>query len=159
MTLTAGEIMTKNVVTAKPEDNVTTVAKLLATHHVSAVPVCDASGAVVGLISEADLMRPLGTESISKRSWWLNLLADGTDLAPDFVDSIQVGKRGIADIMHTPVHTAPPETTIHDLADLFATHHVKRLPIVKDGKLVGIVSRADLIKAFAGMPDAVVEPI
>jgi CBS domain-containing protein len=149
--------MTTNVVTAKPDDTVAKVARLLSDHDISAVPICDAAGAVVGMVSEGDLIGPVGTTSSTKRSWWLNLLAEGTDLAPSFLDSIKVENRRVSDLMVTPVITAAPSMTVPELADLLMKYHIKRLPVVSDGKLVGIVSRANLIHAFARTPDAIAE--
>ncbi|HVY14115.1 MAG TPA: CBS domain-containing protein [Rhodopila sp.] len=157
--LTAADIMTRSVVCAKPNDTVAIVARLLSDHDISAVPVCDASGAVIGMISEGDLIAPVGEQNIARRTWWLGLLADGMDLAPSFLDCIKVENRSVGDLMVSPVITASPETTVPQLADLLVKHHVKRLPIVKDGKLVGIVSRADLVQAFARTPDAIVEAL
>jgi CBS domain-containing protein len=151
--------MTRNVMTAKPDDTVAKVARLLSDHGISAVPVCDAAGAVVGMVSEGDLIGPVGTTSSTKRSWWLNLLAEGTDLAPSFLDLIKVENRRVADLMVTPVITAAPSTTVPELADLLMKYHIKRLPVVSGGKLVGVVSRADLIHAFARTPDAIVESL
>jgi CBS domain-containing protein len=158
MSLTAADIMTKTVLTAKPDDTVAAVARLLSEHDISAVPVCDAHGAVVGMVSESDLLTPVGAESTAIRSRWLTLLAEGTDLAPDFVDYIGIGNRRIGDVMVKPVITATPDTGVPQLADLLVRHHIKRLPIVQGGRLVGLVARADLIRAFARNPDAVVEP-
>jgi CBS domain-containing protein len=159
MSLTAADIMTRNVVTAKPDDTIAKVARSLSDHGISAMPVCNATGAVIGMVSEGDLIAPVGTSSSTKRSWWLNLLADGTELAPSFLDCIKVENRRVGDLMVTPVITATPSTTIPELADLLMKHHIKRLPVVSDGKLVGIVSRANLIDAFVRTPDAVVEAL
>ena len=159
MSLTAADIMTRNVITAGPDDTVAKVARLLSDHNISAAPVCDANGAVAGMVSEGDLIEPVGTASATKRAWWLNLLAEGTDLAPSFLECIKVENRRIGDLMVTPVVTAEPGTTVPELADLLVQHHIKRLPIVQDGKIIGIVSRADLIRTFAQTPDAVLEAL
>jgi CBS domain-containing protein len=159
MTLYAAEIMTKDVVTAHPEDSVAKVARLLSDHGISALPICDAQGAVIGMLSEGDLIRPFGQSHALKRAWWLNLLADGTDLAPSFLECIKVENHPARDLMVTPVVTATPDTTVPELADLLSRHHIKRLPVVSDGKLVGIVSRADLVHAIARTPDAVAEAL
>lgn len=158
MSLTAADIMTKPVLTAKPDDTVATVARLLSEHDISAVPVCDAHGAVVGIVSESDLLSPVGTESTARRSRWLTLLAEGTDLAPAFVEYIGIGNKRIGDLMVKPVIIATADTSVPHLADMLVRHHIKRLPIVQDGRLLGIVSRANLIRAFARDPDVVVEP-
>jgi CBS domain-containing protein len=159
MTLTAAEIMTTKVVTARPEDSVARVARVLSDHEISALPVCDPQGVVIGMVSEGDLMRPFGKDTATKRAWWLNLLADGTDLAPSFLECLRAENRPARDLMVTPVITALPDAIISELAELLARHHIKRLPILRDGKLVGIVSRADVVRAIARTPDSVAEAL
>jgi CBS domain-containing protein len=159
MSLVAADIMTKDVVIARPDDTVAKIARLLCDHGISAVPICDAQGGVLGMLSEGDLIRPFGKEPASKRAWWLTLLAEGTDLAPSFLECIKVENHPARDMMVTPVIIASDDTTVPELADLLARHHVKRIPIVRDGKLVGIVSRADVVRAIAQTPDAVTEAI
>jgi CBS domain-containing protein len=159
MTLTAADIMTTKVVTARPDDAVAKVARLLGDHEISALPICDADGGVVGMLSEGDLIQPVEKEGVSKRAWWLNLLANGADLAPSFLECLRVENHLARDLMVTPVITASPDTSVPELADLLARNHIKRLPILRDGTLVGIVSRADLVHAIARTPDAVAEAI
>jgi CBS domain-containing protein len=157
MVLTAADIMTRDVVTARPEDPVAKVAQLLTDHEISALPVCDEQGRVLGMISEGNLMRPFGQENALKRAWWLNLLAEGTDLAPAFVDYIRLDHRMARDLMTAPVITAKDDADVPEVADLLARHRIKRVPVVHDGKLVGIVSRADVVRALARSPEALVE--
>jgi CBS domain-containing protein len=157
MSLSAADIMTREVVTARPEDPVSKVAGLLAEHAISAVPVCDAQGKVIGMVSEGDLMRPFREQSVKKRDWWLTLLADGTELAPSFLEYIRLDKRSARDLMVTPVVTAQENTNVPAIADLLARHGIKRVPILRGGKLVGIVSRADVVRALARSPAALVE--
>lgn len=148
-TVTAAAIMTRDVATVRPDDPVAKIARLLTERGISAVPVCDADGAVLGMISEGDLMRPFGKEHAWRRDWWLNLLSEGHDLAPEFLDYIRVDQRHARDLMAAPAITAPDSMALPELADLLAQHHIKRVPILHDGKLVGIVSRADIIRALA----------
>lgn len=155
----ASSIMTRDVVTARPDDAVAKVAKLLSDHEISAVPICDDQGRILGMLSEGDLMRPFGKENALKRAWWLNLLAEGTDLAPAFLDYIRMDNRRAHDLMVTPVITAPEDASVPELADLLARHRIKRVPITHDGRLVGIVSRADVVRALVRTPGAVAEPI
>ena len=159
MSLTAADIMTRDVVTARPENSVAEVAKLLTDHDISAVPVCVEQGKALGMVSEGDLMRPFGKENELKRAWWLNVLAEGTELAPAFVDYIRLDHRKARDLMVAPVITAAADASVPEVADLLARHRIKRVPIVRDGRLVGIVSRADVIRALANSPDDVVEPV
>jgi CBS domain-containing protein len=159
MTLTAADIMTTRVKTVGPDASVAEIARLLSDNQISAVPVCDAHGQVLGMLSEGDLLRPVGRHTADKRAWWLNLLAEGTDLAPSFLECISVENQRARNLMVAPVITASPDASVPELADLLVTNHIKRLPVVRDGKLVGIVSRADLITALARTPDAIVEAL
>jgi CBS domain-containing protein len=154
MTIDAASIMTRDVVTAGPEDTVARVAALLTEHEISAVPVCDKDGKLLGMLSEGDLMRPFGQENSLRRAWWLGMLAEGTDLAPEFLDYVRVDQRRAKDLMTTDVVSATERASAGEIADLLSKHRIKRVPIVRDGKLVGIVSRADLIRAIAGSPGA-----
>src|ERR1700748_991233 len=105
MSLLATDIMTNNVITARPNDTVASIARLLCDHGISAVPICDPQGAVLGMLSEGDLIRPFGKEPASKRAWWLTLLAEGSDLAPSFLEFIKVENHPARDLMVTPVIT------------------------------------------------------
>jgi CBS domain-containing protein len=153
--LRAVEIMTTNVKTVRPDDPVARIAQLLSDNDISAAPVCDEEGNVLGMVSEGDLLHPVGTDSATKRAWWLNLLAGGGDAAPSFLECISVANQRAHHLMVTPAITASVDTSVAELADLLWTHKIKRLPILRDGKLVGIVSRADLVRAMAKTPDAV----
>jgi CBS domain-containing protein len=157
--LDAASIMTRKVVTAHPSDTVARVARLLADNSISAVPVCDDSGGVLGMVSEGDLMRPFVNTNVKRRAWWLTLLADGTELAPEFVDYVRLDRHEVGDLMTRPVIAATDTASVTELAEQMVTHRIKRVPIVRDGKLIGIVSRADVIRAIAQSLDAVVEPV
>jgi signal-transduction protein with cAMP-binding, CBS, and nucleotidyltransferase domain len=106
------------------------------------------------MLSEGDLMRPFGAANEMRRAWWLGVLAEGTDLAPDFLDYIRVDRRSAHDLMTPDVVTATEQTSLSEIADLMSKHRIKRVPILTDGKLVGIVSRADVVRALAGLPGA-----
>jgi CBS domain-containing protein len=155
----AASIMTRGVITARPTDTVAQVARILAEHAISAVPVCDDNGAVLGMISEGDLMRPFVETNVKRRAWWLALLADGNDLAPEFLDHVRLDRHQIADLMTRPVITATETAHVTELAEQMVQRRIKRLPIVRGEKLVGIVSRADVIRAIAQSPDAVVQSV
>jgi CBS domain-containing protein len=152
MTVYAESIMTRTVVTAGPDDTVSAVAALFSKHGISAVPVCDKDGKLLGIISEGDLMRPFGEANKLRRDWWLGLLADGEELAPEFVDYMRQDRRRAADLMTKEVVTASEDTPVGRIADLLQSHRIKRVPIVRDGKVVGVVSRADVIRALARSP-------
>ena len=157
MPLDAAAIMTTNVITAAPDDTVARVARLLANNHISAVPVCDADDHVLGMLSEGDLMRPFASETELRRAWWLRMLSEGTDLAPEFLAYIRQDQRRAKDLMVSPTITVTEQTPAREVADLIMRHRIKRVPVLRDGKLVGVVSRADLIRAIAQTPDALSE--
>jgi CBS domain-containing protein len=153
MTISVGSIMTRNVITARPDDSVATVAALLSTHEISAVPVCDQDGKLLGIVSEGDLMQPFGQENALRRSWWLGMLAEGTELAPEFLDYVRLDHRRVDALMNAEVITASEQASAAEVADLLIKHRIKRVPVMRDGRMVGIVSRADLIRAMSGSSD------
>ena len=143
----AKDVMTTRVVTVDPETAVEDVARLLIERHVSGVPVVDAKGAIVGIVSEGDLMRRAesGTERRT-RSWWLSLFDDTTEAAAAYA---KARGRHARDVMTTEIVSVAPETPLGEIAELLERRHIKRVPVLKDGKLVGIVSRANLLQGLA----------
>src|SRR3546814_409732 len=127
------------------------VADILLTHGISAVPVLDGD-ALVGIVSEGDLIRrvEIGTAE-RRRSWWLRLITDNAILATEYVRSHATRVR---DIMTRKVVTVTEETLLADVADALERNRVKRIPVVRDGRMVGIVSRADLIQGLAATKTA-----
>jgi CBS domain-containing protein len=154
----AAEIMTRFVVTVSPNATMNEIAKTLAEHAISGVPVCEADGTLVGIITEGDLVRPLMRSRERRRDWWLRQLAEGTDLAPEFLNYVKGAGGSARELMRPDVITATETTQVGDLAELMMTHDIKRVPIVRDGKLTGIVTRADLVKTLARNPDALLNP-
>jgi CBS-domain-containing membrane protein len=142
----ARDVMVSPVVTVTPSTSVKDVAKLFLKHSFSAVPVVDDKGAIVGIVSETDLMSraEIGTER--QRSWWLRLLMDDRALAADYIKSHGVR---VAEVMTLDVITASPDAPLRDVATLLEKHSIKRVPIVENGHLVGILSRANLVQALA----------
>jgi len=159
MSVDAASIMTRDVITCGPDATVAEVAALLAGHDISAVPVCDKDGRLLGMLSEGDLMRPFGAANEMRRAWWLGMLAEGTELAPEFLDYVREDRRRAQDLMTRDVITATERTSAGEIADLVNKHRIKRVPILRDGKLVGIVSRADLVRALARSPEALSNPL
>jgi CBS domain-containing protein len=139
----AGEIMTTNIVAARPDMPVRDVAKLLLDHGISAAPVIDAAGNLLGIVSEGDLISRNAERTEKSRAWWLEMLADGFELAPRFVDYVRAHGPRAADVMTRDIITTTPETPAETIARLIERHRIKRVLVVRDGKFVGIVSRAD----------------
>jgi CBS domain-containing protein len=151
--MNAGQIMTRKVVTVSPSATVREVARCLADHRVSAVPVVDHEGAVVGVISEGDLMTGTSVARDERGAWWLEMLAEGERLAPEFMDYVRSGGKLARDLMTRPAVTAGETTPVAELARLLESRRIKRVPIVRDRMLVGVVSRADLVRALAHHED------
>lgn len=154
----ASEIMTKNVLAVMPETPLREVARLLLEHGISAVPVVTPSGAVVGMVSEGDLMGRPDAEREARRDWWLTLIAEGEALHPNFLASLRDQERTARDIMSAPVVTVSETTAATEIAALLGRCHIKRVPVVHEGKVVGIVSRADLLRAFVDEHEAEATP-
>jgi CBS domain-containing protein len=146
---TAAQIMTKKVLTVKPSTPMREIAALLAEHNISAVPVVDAKGAVVGMVSEGDLVRGHTVEHDERSAWWLEMIAEGGKLSPEYESYVRSADKTAADLMTKPVITAEPGAITVELAKLMDKHKIKRVPIVENGRLVGIVSRANLIHSLA----------
>lgn len=147
----ARDVMTRQVHTLPVTASVFDAVRLLLSAHVSAAPVVDAEGKLVGIVSEGDLVHraELGTEH--HRSWLLRLLRDNTSVAADYIKS---HARRVADIMTPQVISAGEEATLGDIARLMDEHHIKRVPIVRNGKPVGIVSRANLLQGLLAFKPA-----
>jgi CBS domain-containing protein len=141
----ARDVMTEEVVCLHVGASVFDAAELLVGADVSAAPVVDDKGKVVGIVSEADLIRRAEIGTTPKKSWLSRLIADDATLARDFVQS---HSRRVAEVMTKEVVTADEDAELGKLAELMERHRVKRLPIVRDGEVVGIVSRANLLQAL-----------
>jgi len=148
----ASEVMTTGVVSVGPDASTRDVARLLVTRGISAVPVVDAAGAAIGMISEGDLIARNETDRRARRDWWLTLLADGEALHPDFLASLREPSLTARDVMSSPVVTIGEDTDPAEIARLLLAHQIKRVPVVRDGRVVGIVSRADIVRAMSEQP-------
>jgi CBS domain-containing protein len=150
----AMDVMTTNVITVGPDTSVQEVAKILSERNISGVPVVDAENRLVGIVSEGDLLHRVetGTErrpdrrSGRRRSWWLDTVGSDEELARHYVKS---HGRTAKDVMTSEVIWVSDATELADIANLLETKRIKRVPVVRDGKLVGIVSRANLVRALA----------
>jgi CBS domain-containing protein len=152
MAVTAAEIMTSPVTVVSPETTMAEIASLLASNHYSAVPVCHADRTLAGIVSESDILKPFRESARARRDWWLGVIAEGEELPQDFLDYIRRDTRTAADVMVRHVYTAQEDTTLPVLAELMIKHGTKRLPVLREGKVVGIVSRADLVAVIAKNP-------
>ena len=151
----AMDIMTTEVITVGVDTTVQDLAKLLCERGISGVPVTEADGRVVGIVSEGDLLHraETGTEHHTerRRARWLESLTADRELAREYIKS---HGRKVADVMTRDVVTVAESAELTDIATLFETKGIKRVPVLRDGKLVGIVSRANLVRALAAAPRA-----
>jgi CBS domain-containing protein len=144
--MNAADVMISNVITVGPDAQLQDVAETLLTNRISAMPVVTANGKLVGIVSEGDLVHRAEAGTGRHRSWWLSLFADKQTLAHEFVKE---HSRKVTDVMTRNVVTAAPEAQLSAIANLLEKNRIKRVPIIEDGKLVGIVSRANLLQALA----------
>jgi CBS domain-containing protein len=140
------DIMTSEVITVGENATVPEAAKLMAERGISAVPVVDNESRVIGMVSEGDLLHRAETGTERRRSWWLDMVSSTNKLAGEYIKS-HSGK--VKDVMTRDVLSVTEETPVADIAVLLETNRIKRVPVVRDGKIVGIVSRANLVRALA----------
>jgi CBS domain-containing protein len=152
--MNARDIMTTEVVSVSPDTPIREIARLLLDKGVSAVPVVDSAGAPIGMVSEGDLIGRNDADREARHDWWLAMLAEGENLSPEFLGHLRVQERTARDVMAAPIVSIAENAEISEIARLLAAHRIKRVPVVRDGRVVGIVSRADLLRALAAAPPA-----
>jgi CBS domain-containing protein len=145
----AFDVMTTAVVTAGPDTSTREIAELLLEHGISAVPVVDDTGEVIGMVSEGDLLRFNDEDREARRAWWLAMLADGVNGRYELLASQTTHARRAREVMSAPVVTVSEHTDVSEIGKLLDTHKIKRVPVLRDGQIVGIVSRADLVRALS----------
>jgi CBS domain-containing protein len=150
----ASDVMTTDVVSVRPDVPVKDVAKILLENGISAVPVVDEKGSAIGMVSEGDLIPRPEPGREARRDWWLALLAEGEALNTNFVASLSATNQTASAVMSSPVVSVLPDTDIAEIARLLASYRIKRVPVVRDGHVIGIVSRADLLRALSDQPHA-----
>ena len=141
----AKQVMTRQVVAVAAEASVYDAAEILLNARISAAPVVDADGRMIGIVSEADLMHRPEIATVPGKSWLQRLLADDTIMAKDFIHS---HSHRVADVMTKSVVSAEEHSSLKEISSLMQRHHVRRIPIVRNGKVVGIVSRANLLQGL-----------
>jgi CBS domain-containing protein len=147
----ARDVMTAKVVTVRPDTPVTEIAKLMIDNRISGLPVVENSGRLVGIVTDGDLYRrsELGTDR--RRHSWLEIFGLDTEAANDYIEA---HGRTARDVMTTDVIAVAPATSLRQIADLFETKQIRRVPVVADGEVIGIVSRANLVRALASLASA-----
>jgi CBS domain-containing protein len=143
------DVMTTDVISVAPSATVAEIAKLFLDRRISGAPVVGDDGALRGVVSEGDLVRraEIGTET--RRSWWLSLFTSAEEKQAHYVKE---HGRTAEQVMTRRVVTTGEDATLAEVAGLLERHGVKRLPVVRDGKVVGIVSRANVLQGLASAP-------
>ena len=144
--MNAADIMTRDVATVLPTATLTEVARTMAAISVRCLPVCEPDGMLVGIIAACDLIRLPVRGREQRHDGWLHHLVDRKHFAEEFFYHVNGGEIYARDQMRTDVVTATETTPVEEIVDLMMMRDFNRVPIVRDGKLVGIVTRADLVK-------------
>lgn len=141
----ARDLMSTNLAVVPPETPVAAVAELLAARGISGVPVVDEGGAPLGLVTESDLIQRLAERPRGTLEWFLGMFGDST---PQILQFEKAHGKTARDVMSSPLHMVGEETPAAEIARLMERNRIRRVPVVKEGRLVGIVSRADLLRAL-----------
>jgi CBS domain-containing protein len=144
----AADIMTRDVVSVRPETTLAEAVRLMLARQISGLPVVDGDGRLVGMLTEGDLLRRAETDTERRRARWLELLLGPGRMAEEYV---RTHGRRIAEIMTPEVVAVAQEAPLDEVVRLMERHRIKRVPVLRDGALVGIVSRADLLRALSGL--------
>ena len=151
----AHQIMTRPVITVTPETTIVEAANTMLRQHVSGLPVVDATGKLVGIVSEGDFIRRSEIGTQRKRGRWLKFILGPGKAATDFVH--EHGCK-VAEIMTPEPLTITEDTALEEIVQLMEKNHVKRLPVIRGDKIVGIVSRANLLQAVASLARQIPDP-
>src|ERR1700679_3955532 len=143
---TAGEIMTKDVLSVLVGSSVRDLAILLLEKRISAVPVLAANLELLGMVSEGDLSGRSGTDRVAQRDWGLTLR---NDFQPQTETIAALAARPVEHVMCAPVLTIEARAPLHEIAEMLNVHDIKRLPVMQGDRMIGIVSRSDLVRAMA----------
>ena len=142
----ARDVMSTELSCVQPDTPVSAIAALLLERRISGVPVVDGTGRLVGVVSEADLMWRGETDVVRRRGWLSSLLGGRRMMAADFIKAYGTCAR---DVMTSPVVSVTEDTALDDIVETMDRHRIKRVPVVRDGRVVGMVSRSDFLRALA----------
>ncbi len=151
----AHQIMTRNVISVKPDTSIADAANTMLQHHISGLPVVSETGKLVGIISEGDFIRRAEIGTQRKRGRWLKLLLGPGRAAADFIH--EQGRK-VSEIMSSEPLTVIEDATLEEIVRVMETNHVKRLPVLRGNQMVGIVTRGNLLQAVADLARDVPDP-
>jgi CBS domain-containing protein len=156
MTMNVRDVMTTPVIAVSPSTPLKEVARLLVEHRISGLPVVDDAGAVVGVVSEADFLLKEGGREVARRRWFGKILGESREA------SVRHGKLTAVtagELMTSPATTIDADRSTMAAATMMVDGKINRLPVVEGGKLVGILSRADLVRAFVRTDEQLAQTI
>jgi CBS domain-containing protein len=151
----AHQIMTRSVVTVTPDTTVLQAANIMLQRHVSGLPVVDKAGKLAGIVSEGDFIRRSEIGTQRKRGRWLKFILGSGRAAADFVHE---HGRKVSEVMTREPLTITEDTALEEIVTLMENNNIKRLPVMREDKLVGIVSRANLLQAVASLAREIPDP-
>jgi len=143
--MNVADVMTHSVISVTPETTIADAAGLMLEHRISGLPVVDKGGAVVGVVTEGDLLHRTETGTERRHSRWLEFLISPGRLAEDYS---RANARNVGEVMSAEVVAVTPGDSLAEVVRLMERHHIKRLPVIEGGRLLGIVSRANLVRAL-----------
>ena len=145
--MNARDVMTRNVISITPDATVLQAARKMLEHHISGLPVVD-DGKLVGVLSEGDFLRRQETQTQRRRSRWLEFLMDPGRMAEEYTHTH--GSK-VSEVMTTELQTVTEDASLEEIVALMEKHHIKRVPVLRGGKMVGIITRANLMHAVVGL--------
>ncbi len=141
----ASEVMSKDVISITPQSPIGEAVRMMLNHRISGLPVVDDGGRLVGIVTEGDFLRRAETGNVRKRPRWLEFLLGPGRLADEY---IHTHGRKVEEVMTREVVTVGEDASLDDVVTLMEKHGIKRVPVLRDRKVVGIVSRANLMRAL-----------
>jgi CBS domain-containing protein len=143
--MNAADVMTQPVISVTPETTIAEAAGLMLQHRISGLPVVDADGTVVGVVTEGDLLHRVETGTERRHRHWLEFLIAPGRLAGEYANA---NARRVGEVMSAEVVAVAPNESLAEVVRLMERRHIKRVPVIEAGRLVGIVSRANLVQAL-----------
>ena len=153
--MNAVDVMTRDLVSIRPEASIMEAIRLMLQHRISGLPVVDATGRLQGIVTEGDFLRRAETGTVRKRSRWVEFLLGPGRLATEYAHA---SGRKVSDVMTPDVHTVAEDAPLEQVVHLMERHRVKRIPVMRGDTVVGIVTRANLMRALAGLALAAQPP-
>lgn len=141
----AKDIMTRRVISIGPEASILEAARLMLQHRISGLPVVDSAGVLIGIVTEGDFLRRAETGTERRRPRWLEFVLGPGRAAADFTHS---HGRKVEEVMSDSPYSVSEDTPLDEIVNLMERHRIKRVPVTRDAHLVGIVSRANLMRAM-----------